>query len=246
MVFKDIPKPALILLNLAISIIVPFQLLLLYASYYAFSFYFGCVDRTSRKRKVAIGVTEGARLIHSLGLVFPSRYTCVLDGNKFYKDDYDFGPYRLLLRPFVGPILLAYLSHLSETFVYISFTGYLAKREADLKFLKKRNKKIVMLFYGSDIRSLPKTKEFFDSIGEDSFVNYLPNLNNRLYDQMIRNTATTADKYADLIFNWNIDQIGYLTTKAIPWPYILDLEKYNKATKAHGVEQTTVLGRAAP
>jgi glycosyltransferase involved in cell wall biosynthesis len=188
--------------------------------------YFWCFKNVHKKRKVAIGVTEGARLIYSLGSIFPSRYTCVLDGNKFYKDESDFGPYSLFLRPFIGPILLAYLSHLCETFVYISFTGYLADRESDLKFLKRRNKKIIMLFYGSDIRSLPKTKEFFDSIGEDSFVNYLPNLNNPTYDQMIKNTARLADKYADLIFNWNIDQIGYLTTPATPWPYILDLDKY--------------------
>jgi glycosyltransferase involved in cell wall biosynthesis len=226
MVFKDIPKPALKLLNAAIRLILPFQIVLLHLSYAFFGAYFRIVGSTQRRRKVAIGVTEAARLIHSLGLVFPSRYTCVLDGSKFYKDPYDFGPYHILLRPFMGPILLAYLAQLCDTFVYISFTGYLADRESDLKFLKRRGKKIVLLFYGSDIRSLPKTKEFFDALGEDSFVNYLPNLRNPLYDGMIKRTATIADRYADLIFNWNIDQIGYLTTPAIPWPYIIELDKY--------------------
>lgn len=225
MILKDISRPALIALNILIPVVSLIQVILLYLSYYTFFLYFACVDKKSKRRKVAIGVTETARLICSLGLIFPSRYTCVLDGNKFYKDDYDFGPYRFIVRPIVGPILLAYLSHLCETFFYISFTGYLVNREHDLRFLKKMKKKIVMLFSGSDIRSLPKTKEFFDKIEEDSFVNYLPNLHNSLYDQMIKKTAILADAYADLIFNWNIDQIGYLTSEAIPWPYILDLEK---------------------
>jgi glycosyltransferase involved in cell wall biosynthesis len=228
MVFKDISKPTLKLLNAAIRLLLPFQVVLLHLSYALFGLYFLVVGAGGKRRRVAIGVTEVARLIHCLGLVFPSRYTCVLDCSKFYKKDrYDFGPYHILLRPFMGPILLAYQTRLCDTFVYISFTGYLADRESDLKFLKKRGKKVVMLFYGSDIRSLPKTKAFFDSIGEDSFVNYLPNLHNPLYDAMIKRTAAIADRYADLIFNWNIDQIGYLTKPAIPWPYIVELSDHD-------------------
>jgi glycosyltransferase involved in cell wall biosynthesis len=226
MVFKDLPKPALILLNFAIRVLVPFQVLLLWVSYYLFAVVFLVINTESRKRRVAIGVTEAARLLYSLGRVFPSRYICVLDASRFYKDDYDFGPFHVLTRPFVGPVMLAYLAHLCDTFMFTSFTGYLADRQYDFRFLKNRGKKIVLLFYGSDIRSLPLTKKFFDERGEDTFVNYLPNLKNQLYDDMIRQTAAAADKYADLIFNWNYDQIGYLKSPSIPWPYMVDLEAF--------------------
>ncbi len=226
MVFKDISRPALVMLNIAIKIIVPFQIVLLHFFYWVLKLYFAAVGKNQSKRQVAIGVTEVARLIYSLGLVFPSRYTCVLDGSAFYEDQYDFGPYSIWLRPIVGPWRLALLSHLCETFIYISFTGYLADRECDLRFLRARGKKIVLLFYGSDIRSLKKTKEFFDQREEDSFVNYLPNLFNDQYDKMIKRTALIADTYANLIFNWAVDQIGYLESKTLPWPYICEIGKY--------------------
>lgn len=232
MVIKDLPKPVLALLNFIIKLIAPCQLLILYPAYWFFALYFLFFGKKNRERAVAVGVTETASMIHFLGEVFPSSYSCVLDANPYCKDTYSFGPYSLVKRTFMGPLLLAYLAHLCDTFVYISFTGYLAKREYDLKFLKARRKKIVVLFCGSDIRSLKKTKEFFDARNEDSWVNYNSNLNNESYDKMIEHTAEITDRYADLVFNWSYDQIGYLKTKTQPWPYMFDVEKYPYEFKA--------------
>lgn len=223
---KEFPKLLLTLLHILVVFLSPFQICVLYVCDVVFRGYFRIVGRGKRARKVVIGVTETARIIHFLGEVFPSSYTCVLDRNRFYQDPYDFGPYPLWARVLVGPILLAYLSQVGETFIYISFTGFMADRELDFRFLKRKSKKIVTLFCGSDIRSLKKTKAFFDHREEDSFANYLPNTFNPQYDRMMKKVAKVADTHADLIFNWSVDQISYLTKPTQPWPYMFDMEQY--------------------
>lgn len=236
MVIKDLPPKILSFINFLLDVLVPFQLALLYLSEGFFYCYFLIKGRHKQQRKVAIGVTETARMIHFLGQVFPSRYTVTLDRNRYYRDPCDFGPYSIFLRPFIGPVLLAYLSFVCDTFLYISFTGYLARRGSDFKFLRKRGKKIVVLFCGSDIRSLRKTKEFFDARGEDSWVNYSINLHNDKYDDMVKRTAAETDQYANLIFNWNYDQIGYLEKPSIPWPYMLDIKSYRYEFSSYSKE----------
>lgn len=219
---KDLPAFVFVVLPLLRILIAPFQLAVLLAAEAWWSAYFLYADRSRRYRAVTIGVTETARLIESLGQVFPSRYLVVLDGNRFYKGTYDFGPFNLVLRFFAGPVLLAYLSRVSDTFFYISSTGFLFDRRLDFRYLKRKGKKIAILFCGSDIRSLKLSKEFFDSRKEESYADFLPNTHSSAYDAFVRRTADDADAYADLIFNWKHDQIGYVTKPTIPWPYIVD------------------------
>ena len=245
MSIKDLPAFAFTLFRWMSYVILPFQLVLLYLASFYFKLYFTFVNKESRKRKIAIGVTETARLIHFLGEVFPSRYTCVLDKNPFYSDKYSFGPYKLIFRPFVGPVLLAYLSELAETFVYISFTGYLIDRRFDFSFLKGRNKKIVIMFCGSDIRSLKLTKEYFQKRNEDSYTSYLAHTDNVNFDNIVKKTAADADQYADLIFNWAFDQMGYLTKPTIPWPYMVNLEELNYEFKMPAAGEKIVILHAS-
>lgn len=223
---KELPPFVFALLSFIILIIRPFQLVLLYLSSFICQIFFIFCDRRRYFRPITVGVTETARMIFLLGKVFPSRYSVVLDNASFYQDLHSFGPYHLFLRPFIGPLLLAFLAEVSETFVYISSTGFCADRVDDLAFLKRKGKKVVLIFVGSDIRSLKLSKEFFDKRGEDSYANYLPNTFNLRYDARIKRTARAAERYADLVLNWKYDQIGYLTIETVPWPYIVDLSEY--------------------
>lgn len=224
---KELPGFIFRFLQGALILLIPFQALLLFVSYLFCKLAKRLKPALFEQRELVIGVTETARMIYFLGLIFPSRYTVVLDRNRFYKDAYSYGPYRLIFRPFIGPLLLGYLSHCSSAFFYISFSGFCGDRRLDFWFLKKLNKKIVTLFCGSDIRSLKLSKEFFEKRNEDSYAHYLPNSHNEYYDRWVKRVAQDADSYADLILNWKYDQIGYIKRDTRPWPYIIDVDQFH-------------------
>jgi len=208
------------------SIVLIYQVITVNIFYYLLYVFFIFIDKNKKQRKVTIGLTEMARVIYYLGRVISSRYIVNLDRHRFYKDKYDFGPYPKIMQIIIGPFLLAYLSHISEIFIYIWDNGYLLNRKWDFVFLKKKNKKIISLFVGSDIRSLKKTKEYFASINIDTYVNYLTDTDNLENENRLKKLAELTEKYSDIIFNWKYDQISYLEKKTIPWPYMIDTEKH--------------------
>ena len=241
MVIKNLPIPVLHVVRALLIAVLPLQIGLLYLSHWILLAWFKLYPCGSYRRSFVIGVTETAAMISALSQVFPSNYSCALDGNPYYAKNYSFGPFNPLVRIVAGPILLAFLSQVSDTFIYVSFTGFLAIREAEFKFLKSRGKAIVVLFCGSDIRSPKMTREFFNSRGEDCFVNYFPTLNSRFIEGMVKHTAACADRYADLIFNWRYDQISYLEKPTKPWPYIFDLSKYKYQFEDPGPEGEVIV-----
>jgi glycosyltransferase involved in cell wall biosynthesis len=120
-----------------------------------------------------------------------------------------------IFRIFYGPYLLAKLSNQSDIFFYIWYTGFCIDRELDYKFLKKKNKKIVCMFVGDDIRSPILTKKHFDDLGLDSFINYKDLIELLKQEQRVKKIAYLADKYADLIISSKKVQISYLSSNKI-------------------------------
>ncbi|MDA9963264.1 glycosyltransferase, partial [Gammaproteobacteria bacterium] len=130
--------------------------------------------------------------------------------------DYNFhndSKYRIisiLYRAFFGPIILGLLLNKSNKYIYIWKTGFLYDREFEFKFLKSKNKKIVCIFVGSDIRSLVLRKKLYEDLGIDGSANYLDFPDN---ENEVKKVARIADKYADIIFNASCDQVSYLQSK---------------------------------
>lgn len=182
---------------------------------YIFDLYFKFT--TSKKQTFVIGVDEVANSTYFLKKILGvSAVSVNFRPNKYYKNnryDYSFKTTNnltiYLLKVFYGPYLLAKLANQSDVFIYFWWTGFCVDREMDYKFLKHKEKKIVCIFVGSDIRSGKLTKEHFDKLDEDHFVNYISIINDK-NETRVRHVAGLAQKYADVIFSPRKVQLSYL------------------------------------
>lgn len=196
-----------------------------------------------RKREgCVIGVTEIAKMIYLYGHLFSVSKTVCLDSNKFYKLEYDYaikkGQSRFSIfvyaikRVIYGPFLLAYLSSKYDVFIYFWSSGFLLDREHDFKFLKRKNKKIITIFIGDDVRSPKRLREMLNSLEYDGFLDYVgvasPHYLSNSYDEKKKRIAALADKYSDICFNCTVDQASYLTSKQYFLPYAYDAKDFNR------------------
>lgn len=204
--------------------VIPFQLIILHF----FNIYFS-VFKLNKQYIFTIGVDENCRNIFFLGNIFgkENAITVALKKDKFYDDKYDYSidiSNRYIahfVRLFYGPYILAKLANQSQVFIYIWSTGFCIDREIDYKFLKKKRKKIVCIFLGSDIRSHILKQKYFDDYRLDSNSSYLSFVNTT-YEENVKRVAHLADKYADLIFNHPIDQASYLKSNQYVMPYLIE------------------------
>ena len=186
-----------------------------------------------------VGVGEAGGNIDKISQILPSTYTATLYRNPYYPDlSYDFSItlthrwVRYLKILFVGPIIFAYLVNKATGFWYAGAAGFFVNRKQELYFLKKMNKKIVCLFYGSEIRSPKKVLEFFRSRDEDCYVDYIACENSYYLSQGNENEkrklAATADRFADVVFSYSVDQMSYIKKKQYPWPCIYSINFLGK------------------
>ncbi|RAZ24208.1 hypothetical protein CHL9426_05555 [Campylobacter hyointestinalis subsp. lawsonii] len=212
--------------NIIKRVVYYFQLLLLKISFYLFRF-FGITNKD--KINWVIGVDEIASSIYFLGSILANSTTVCLSKNKFYNLKYDYFISNRLWRIFYSPILLGYLSAKNTHFWYIWHTGFLLDRNLEFKFLKAKHKKIVCMFNGDDIRSIKLTMQYAKDNAIDTYANYYESIYiSYEYEKEKKLLAQSADKYSDLIFNFNIDQISYIKSKQYPWRYMYPKEKFIK------------------
>ena len=191
------------------------QFPLLYISYY----FFFLLKVFIKKVDFVIGTDEIARNIFQLGKLLNNSITVCLKKNKFYNLKYDHflnikNKYLLhFYLIFYGPILLGYLVNKGDIFVYIWSKGYLYNRNFEFKFLKSKNKKIICIFLGRDIKSLKLKMDFMKKQNLDTQENYFDESFNDEYDFEKKEIAASADSYADLIFNHSTDNKSYIKSK---------------------------------
>ena len=162
-------------LSLVFFIINLIQIIILLFAYIFFKLFFVIITKKRKNRlhrKYVIGTYEIAKNIYQFNKVLEDCYTVNSQKNPFYNLSYDFGPYTSLGYLFKGPVLLAYLAQISDVFIYIWKYGFLIDRKYDFIYLKLHKKKIITIFCGDDIRSIYKTKEYFDKFDRDGFWNY--------------------------------------------------------------------------
>lgn len=180
--------------------------------------------------KIVIGCHEIANNIYSFSSLFKEKTISVnFSKHAFYHaNKYDYCVYygknrfaNLWLKIIYKPFLFAKLACSASVFCYFWDGGFCIEREIDFKFLKKHHKKIICFFMGDDIRSRKVFLEYCNKLEIDTYVSY------SCYDYIqrdavVKSTAKIADKYADMIFSYPIDQMSYLKSKQHRYGYIIE------------------------
>lgn len=183
-----------------------------------------------------IGVDEIAGNIGLVTQILETSISVCFNPNIYHQWRYDFKlplsgkSIGKLLRILYGPILFGRLARNHDHFFYIWSTGFTLNREREFQFLKKRHKKIVCLFVGSDIRSPKMLSEYLRAKDLDSFSYYLSSTQlgygSAEFEERKRQTADIADTYADIIFSAPHDQKSYLQSEQYAWPYVYPDERF--------------------
>ncbi|WP_321469668.1 hypothetical protein [Halarcobacter sp.] len=211
------------------------QNILLVGFFYVYKFIY--VFKKTPKKSFLIGTIEVAGNIYNYKKMFSENSISVcLENNKYFKSltyDIELFSKSRMKRFILSPILLASLIHKVDTFIIFGQKSFCLDLDFEYSFLKKRNKKIILIFVGNDIRSLKLLKEVSKKNNEDTFANYYlqSNIDSDKYDILKKYTAQLADKYADLIFNAKYDQVSYLQKKAYFPHFSISEDKFHKNYK---------------
>jgi len=215
-----------------------FQKILLPLSYYFFK-----IVGSQRNITWVIGVDEIAANIKYISETMAGSYSVSLSKNRFYDFKYDYSlestgeaKVDLIIRSIVGPVLLGYLLNNAKGFFYIFSTGFLLShidgRDYEFAYIKGKNKKLACYFVGNDIRSIQKMIEFSKTSEVELAANYyfsiLPKMLSDEYDKSKKCIASAADRHADLIFNFEFDQMSYLKRDTFPMYYFYPDSKFYK------------------
>ncbi len=220
-----------------------FQKFLLRAAYFAFLFQAKVKKSHRTDFDWVIGPQDVVNLVERLGKVIPDSFTVNLGNSAFFNEEYDYtslnankrtGKYFVKLVE--GPIILGWLASKSLRFIYVGIEGFLIstidQREFEFSFLKKRQKEIVCVLTGTDIRSPKKSLELSKSIGKDTFAAYQvwkdPAMMRLSYEETKEKYAKVIDEYSDITFNWKFDQISYLTKPTFNLPYLCQSSYFMK------------------
>ena len=205
-----------------------------------------------------VGPHEVASLVYDIARALPNSISVVLSSHPYYELPYDWSPKPLSRVPgaarwrdwFLGPWTIGRLAARARGFVYVGSEGFLNSgndlREHEFKFLKRRGIKIVCSFTGNDIRSPKRMREIEEQTGRPNLGTYLANLNpvfgTERYEETKRRIAAITDRYANLIYNADMDQRGYLERPTLPTRYFYpDDEITDSFTRFADLQRPVVL-----
>jgi hypothetical protein len=198
------------------------------------------LSRAARRRSGpdldwVVGPYEIASIVYDIGRAVPNSMSVVLAKHRYYNLQYGWSPGPLSGRPgaarrrelFLGPWQLGKLAARTRGFVYVGSEGFLNsgrdQRAHEFRFLRRRGIKIVCLFTGNDIRSPKRMRELERELQRPNLGTYLAETNpvfaTDAYDDLKRRIAAVTDRYADLIYNADVDQRGYLERPVLPTRY---------------------------
>ncbi len=181
--------------------------------------------RTEPDLDWVVGPYEIASIVYDIGRAVPDSMSVVLDRHRYYDLPYGWAPRErrgravtVLRSVFLGPWQLGKLATRTRGFIYVGSEGFLNperdQREHEFRFLRRRGIRIVCSFTGNDIRSPKRMRELERELKRPNLGTYLADLNpvfaTDAYDDLKRRIAAVTDRYADLIYNADVDQRGYL------------------------------------
>ena len=185
-----------------------------------------------------IGVQDIASTLYGLDRSVNNKYSVCLFPDQFFNYEFDVvlkGKYPVRLhRLCIGAYLLGRLAANSRGFVFNGNAGFLSindERETEFRFLKKRGKKIVVFFCGSEIRSPKKVTELCTRIGKDHLVRYQvsqsPRMGTSDHEDDLINRCKATERYADQIYSFDADQASYFTSATLAFPNLIRDEVFN-------------------
>jgi hypothetical protein len=207
-----------------------------------FSYYFVGWLNVKKQNGWVVVANETASMLKNISKALPNSVSVNFSPNRFYDFSYDYEVYpgKGVLKVFkliYAPLLLGYLLNKYDKFLYLGAAGFISPyvdgREKEFKFIKKTNKKLVLYFLGSEIRSF-KLLDVFSRKNEMDVVTTYQMISHAGIDSIENESARkqlgqVADKYADVIFNPSTDQMAYIKRDTYPCVYFLkdDLFKPN-------------------
>ncbi len=199
-----------------------------------------------------VGPNEVANMVSMFASAIPGSMTAVIVRHPFYAGPFDVQPPERLSwlsaiwwRWVALPATFVRFANSAAGFIYLSQNGYLLNlrdgREFEMRFLKKHGVKIVHVFTGSDIRSPVLMQAHEDASGLPNIASYLKYTDAAFrdpgFDEERRRTGEIANRYADVIFTYRVDQKGYIDRPSKPFPYMVadaqfatNLDKFDHVT----------------
>ncbi|HEX4443425.1 MAG TPA: glycosyltransferase [Galbitalea sp.] len=188
-----------------------------------------------------IGPREIAGVVHGIASRVPGSYSLAMAAHPFYSHDYDLswtptGRRRGAVRALIcGPIILGWLANRAKGFVYVGGSGYLYDqldgRSFEFAFLKRHGIKIACYWCGSDIRSTRLMHELEAEMrlpNISTYIEYIhPSFGTTRHEQLQKNRAAVADRYADIMFSFPTAQRSYLTRWTEPAYYFVDDDDFS-------------------
>lgn len=204
-----------------------------------------------RSKNWAVVGMETASMLHNLSSSIQNSTSVNFADNRFYKFSYKYSfpvvrNFKILDLIWFRPWLLGKLLPEHKGFIYVGGTGFclesLDGRDWEFGYIKKKNKKLVCYFVGSEIRSTRLMDDFGKVNDIDVITTYQryssPELFTDENESKRKLLGQSADKYADEIFNPSVDQIAYINRQTQPCQYFLprsqfsfDVEKFSKPKK---------------
>lgn len=193
-----------------------------------------------------VGPAEIANMADSLARGVPGVSSAIVTHHPFYDNTYDYDLREMSRRKFFPTLARAkYFGELVAKHAGVIYLGqgtFLSAqddfREFEFRFIKERNRRLVVVFTGSDIRSSTVMKEFEERTGRPNIATYLtsayPLAGSPEHERVLKTTADRAVEYADAIVTASVDQAGYLPEGTEPFRYFfpddqvdLDLSKFD-------------------
>ncbi|ODS09946.1 hypothetical protein [Vibrio scophthalmi] len=198
-------------------------------------FLFFSIKPVKKNDKMLVG-EETASILYQLSSVINAD-SINLQDNRFYKYNYTYktGKMPMIFDIIYRSYLLSRVVTTYHSVTYIGSHGLLLHsndgRDWEFDFLRKRNVKIVCVFTGTDIRSYKKMKELPALQGMDTVATYHPYVLNIDFDareQHLKKLSLASDRYADLIFNYPVEQVSYMKSNVCYFPYMIPDELFSE------------------
>lgn len=197
---------------------------------------YGLARPFARVRPVSwlVGVHELASMVIQLGQALPGSVTIVEKPHAFYGARYDVviergsGRWNSVRNFLLGPWMLGSIAARAQGVVYVGERGFLHaaddEREWEFRFLRSRGRHAVVVFTGNDIRSPELMTRFAEETGFDNIGAILKRqgapFDTEVYETVRRRRAEICDRHASAIFTAPVDQLSYLTSRTLPFPYL--------------------------
>jgi hypothetical protein len=178
--------------------------------------------RRSPRIEWVVGTVEMAGLVRAITEALPSAESALLVDHPFYDYRYDWVARQTrshLARLVLGPWKLGELLNRADGFIYIGGVGFLTTMadggDFEFSFVRSQGKRLVCFFTGNDIRSPRLSAEREARTGEPNLATYMSETSSTYatddYESLKRAIARSAEAHADLIFNADVGQLGYLS-----------------------------------